>query len=573
MNPELRRWSWFCDTAKKSFFPLLLFSVLIWITQFWHSRTFGFYEDDYFRIPSALSMNFHQLLHFASKNIFYWGDVDGRPLHEILIYTLSNVGAKIGGLQGLYAIGFLIVCFNVFLFYFLLLRLSGSPQIALLGGIAFSLFPADTTRAFLTHSFGLQPSLGLLLLGFHLYLSGKTKLAYIPVVCTLFLYETTYLVFLVAPLLEHRYNKPKARRHALVMILVLALTVMVRRVVGEGRVAGTGVRELTLGLINIITGPITAVSMFVIRPVEACFKLNLEKVVLGLIVFVIVSIALSCHSGNRVEPEKVEVAASEDRPRIRRLFRVALLMLILSYPLTLTTIGFSVSGRGTRVHMAAALGASMVIACGGHLALGIGTLKKRQIASLAVASLCALLAVFGLTVQQDYTLAWSFQRSFWTELVTLCPDLKDGTVVLVESDGLPDNRQFLFAREKLEGVPDTRQIKFLAYPEIILQQLFQFPSSWQSPPLVYRLPLNWKMEQRSLNGMPLIDESVAEEVHRPGRAIEPSRAIFLRSSHGHLARICGSSGITPDMDDLENKCSITSSSAKKGVLYRYLIVR
>ena len=38
----------------------------------------------------------------------------------------------------------------------------------LIGALVYCLFSADTTQAFITHSLGLQPSLTLLLLAFHI---------------------------------------------------------------------------------------------------------------------------------------------------------------------------------------------------------------------------------------------------------------------------------------------------------------------------------------------------------------------------------------------------------------------
>lgn len=129
----------------------------------------------------------------------------------------------------------------------------------------------------------------------------------------------------------------------------------------------------------------------------------------------------------------------------RKQLLIGVVMLVLAYPLTMTTTGISVAGRGTRVHTAANLGASILCAwaCSLLLSRPISRIGKWGTAS-CVACFFGLLITFGLIVQHDYVLGWKEQREFWTELVALCPSLEDGDVIFVDPSDLPDTRQLLF---------------------------------------------------------------------------------------------------------------------------------
>ena len=117
-------------------------------------------------------------------------------------------------------------------------------------------------------------------------------------------------------------------------------------------------------------------------------------------------------------------------------------MLVLAYPLTFTVRAYAITGRDTRVHAAGVLGAGLFY---GSIMIAGLILAKRRPFRLGVAVLIAvwagMMTGFGLDVQRDYVRAWDLQQAFWARLVTLLPDVTDGTVVLVDPDVLEDTRQ------------------------------------------------------------------------------------------------------------------------------------
>ena len=124
---------------------LVLLAITTWIAHFWHSASFGLYEDDLGRFAHSMGMTWSE----------FWGALQnqGRPLHEGLINLFLLLGFKLGGLPGIYLIGYIILTVNAFLFYGLLKRLSNQQVFVVTGALAFCLFPADTTQALPTHFF------------------------------------------------------------------------------------------------------------------------------------------------------------------------------------------------------------------------------------------------------------------------------------------------------------------------------------------------------------------------------------------------------------------------------------
>jgi hypothetical protein len=361
------------------------------------------------------------------------------------------------------------------------------------------------------------------------------------------------------------------------MILVV---VILRLTTGEERIAGFGPLEGALFLANPLLGPLTSMAMFVYRPIETLMGLNASAIVPMSMTFIAIALVLL---GIRVDgqEEKIKLVPQkslhstcigEPFTTSIRLSLVGVLMLILAYPLTLTTLGFAVSGRGTRAHMAAVVGSSILFACISSTVIRRAAARgRKRIATLALSAWLALMVGFGLKVQHDYTLARNFQRLFWTDVVRLCPDLADGTVIFVDPTGLPDNRQFLFLRGQLEGVPDTRQIKFLEPVHFALQNIYRFPSVWKYPPIVYRMPMDWRELIQFDNSMPMIDEAVAREVRQSQQKVESTNAILLETSNGYLNRQSGPTLIAGHKVTLKTPSVLLSPVFSRGPLYKYLI--
>jgi hypothetical protein len=521
---------------------LLTLAPVIWLAHFLHSPQFGLYEDDWYRVPKALGIGWHGLWSLILASAMP-GPSQGRPLHPAFIYLFSFLGFKLDGLQGVYAIAFLILLSNALLFYSFLRRSFHNDQFAFLGALSFSLFPADTTQPFLTHALGLQPAITLLLIAFHCYLSGWKKRSYVLIFLTLFTYETTFLLFVAAPLIQRRPKKEIAR-HLAIMAIIFVCVVILRSITGEARVSHLGYRALLLGCFNMVVGPVMCVAMYVYRPIETLLTLKDQGALLLLWCWIGLTLILARLGFFTDRVDKVALSAREI-PTSPSAFRgsqqliVGLVMLVAAYPLTMTTTAIAVAGRGTRVHTCAVLGASLLLASACSAILSRPTSKPgRYLANLGVAGLFVLLMGFGLRVQQDYVLGWQEQRGFWTDLIALCPDLNDGDVIFVEPTALRDTRQLLFLRKSLTGIPDTRQIKSLDVLYSPLPQIYDFPGAWKAPPRVFRLPLNWKEQMFARNGeLRLLTIESGYSYFPTARTTLPSsKAIFLDTKGGHLNR-------------------------------------
>lgn len=133
----------------RCWFDIIFLAAIFWVARYFLSSQFGLYEDDITRIPDAFSMRLGDV--WDHLVFLMTRDYANRPLHEGFIYILSWIGWQVNGLWGTYWIGYLITVVNIGLFYLLLTRLH-SRLLGLLGGIAYALFSADTTQAYLTMS-------------------------------------------------------------------------------------------------------------------------------------------------------------------------------------------------------------------------------------------------------------------------------------------------------------------------------------------------------------------------------------------------------------------------------------
>jgi hypothetical protein len=481
--------------------PLLLAGTL-WVARYWHSPSFGLYEDDLTIIPRAVQMPLPELLRFVYDYIVHlYGHA--RPLSDSFIYLLSSLGWSLGRLQGIYAIGFAIELVNVLLFYALLRRLDPRPAFAAIGGLAYALFSADTTQAFLTHSLGLQPSLTLLLIALHAWLSNRKIWAYGLAFLILFSYESPFPVLLAAPLLALPSRDRMGKRllaHAAITGSILAVAVAIKALAGEERVAELGMAEAILTPLNhMLVGPAVSAATLVLRPVEAIIGWSPEVMAFTLVALAVIGWAIARHDPGPSDAWAAAIAWLKGKTRIRErasarglslstlsspgaprwlsLAAAGLAMWILAYPLTYTTRGYHIRGRPTRVHLAAGLGSSLVVASVAMaLVQSAATPTRRRWVLVALAAWFGSLTGYGLVLQADYTLAWRLEKDFWNRLLPLVRDVENGSVILIVPSGIRDTYQIAANTWNL--------------PEV-LPQIITFPPDWTDPPRVYRLAPDW----------------------------------------------------------------------------------
>ena len=554
--------------------PAVLLAT-VWVSDFLHSRDFGLYEDDFTFIPQAITMDLAELTKFIGSYLVHlYGH--GRPLSDSLISLFSFLGWRIAGLAGIYLIGYSIVALNVFLFYSILRR-RGSEFAALAGGLAFALFPADTTQPFLTHSLGLQPSLTFLLLATLAYLSGRRTAAYLLALGSLFCYETVFPVFLAVPLLTGRYDRGMARellRHALLGGVMLTAAVVLRWIVGETRVAGLEFPAVLLTPIrHVAVGPLVTLGTYFLRPFQAIGALSTEILVLtalGLLAY------FAQLNRSRAEPAVMAHAplrqlikgglrslfsdSQDSAAPIRREMQLlcsGLAMLLLAYPLTFNIRSFSISGRDTRVHLAAVIGSSLLVA--GLVSLVthfIDSKRGRRVITLLLATWLSLLLAFGLTVQGDYVRAWQAQQAFWSELVHLIPDSPEGTVILIEPAGLRDFEQIGANTWNLPR---------------LLDQIYQFPPDWEEPPRVFRLVPGWQERIGGPDGMFSLIEQTVTAPPSLYREVFSGDAILIETTSGRLTRRTAALALDEASFPLKPESSPSHLAQSPGFLYPLLL--
>ncbi len=560
----------------KTLFALLFLAAIFWVSRYWHFKDFGLYEDDLTEIPKVMVMNGSEYFQLLTGDLL---DLHphGRPLHNSFIYTFAFIGSG-ESFHALYLFGFIIGALNVFLFYGLLKRLF-DHSLAFIGGIAFALFSADTTQAFLTHSFALRISLIFLLLALHSYLSRRRWLAYLFAILILFTYETPFFVVLAAPLLSVSWDRKLFKElivNSIALFVIIGCVYIFRSVVGVYRMVGVSFPEVvTTPILHMIQGPIVSMGTYLYRPFQALISLNVEVFVASVAAFIIFNLVFI-----RIRPKGWEEVKhfllNFDRKSLRiilrerkipfdvpdslmRLFKLSLVggvMLVLAYPLTFTIRAYAISGRDTRVHAVAVIGASTLWACVGWFLLSIGeVLNKRRTVVVLLAGLFALLLGFGFVVQEEYVTAWEYQKAFWTELLPLIPDVDEGDVILVEPDGLKDTQQIAANTWNLRRV---------------LDQIYAFPLEWEEPPRVYRLAPWWRDVDAGGDGLFAVNKSTVLAPGPQPRVVPCTDVILIETSSGSMTRR------TDPMDiHGESHCwkaiLTTDTQHEKNILYNFLI--
>ncbi len=517
---------------------VILLAAVFWIVRYWHSLHFGLYEDDLTIIPTAFNLSFGQLMRFLFSYVVEFQG-QGRPLHHSFIYLFSWLGWHTAGLWGPYLFGYLLGALNASLFY-LLLRRVFDPAAALLGGLAYVLFSADTTQAYLTLSLGVQPSVTFVFLACHAYLSNKRILAYILAFLVLLGYETPFLIFLAAPLLQKGWNRRLLARlgaHALILAGMLALIYLARlNWSGVGGVLDLGPGQMIgVSLTHLLIGPAVSLGTYGYRPLQAIQGLDLEvalAALLALAAFLALLYRLPVAGGleagalwKALRQPAVRRALPEEARMLGRMLVTGAVMLLMAYPLTFTVRAYAISGRDTRVHLAGAAGAAILVAAATLALIHLTARAPRAWRLLSrglVALELALMVGYGFVIQRDYVQAWQYQRQFWTELVPLIPDAGQGTVILVDPAALHDTRQI--------------GANYWNLPRV-LYQLFTFPEEYESVPLVHRLEWGWQDALVGQDGRIRVDAATVYSVAGYYGEYEARDVILIRAEGGRLVRV------------------------------------
>lgn len=554
----------------------LLIAIVFWAARHIHHSGFGFYEDDFTLVVWAMKSPWPEVWDFVYGLLTQFGG-QGRPLQHSLIAILAYAAGRFGGIITAQWLSYSIVTLNCILFYLLLKKIF-NRNYAILGVLAYSLFSADTTQAFVYHALGLQQSLTFFILASFAYLSGKRVFSYLLILGTLLSYETPYLAFILVPLLERRLAKSKLREvlfHTLILLSMFLGVVGLRLMTSEGRVAALTFPDLiTVPLSHMIQGPIVALGTFIYRPIQSIQHLNIEMILLLAVVFPVFSWVLLklkfANNGNPSSPsdtnatyDQNEIASGLRRKFIKwkekeevafsiRLALIGIGMLILAYPFTFTIRAYALSGRDTRVHFGAVIGAAIVWASVWYLVLSFAErYRKKKIVAFTLAAIFSLLLAFGLVIQWDYLKAWRLQQDFWSGVVEFVPDLADGTVILVDPEGLDDT---IYIDANTWNLP------------LIMGYIYEFPADWQSPPRVHRLLPDWR-DRVLLNS----SEIKAVDYKWEYVVVPWKDAVILETDDGRIVRRLESVELDGATYDLKKPENDQTTKFPKGYLYDVLL--
>lgn len=533
----------------------LTIALITWIAHFWYFNHLGLYEDDYAFIGNILTMDFSRFVD-SVKNMnlaFFQGRVVG---FNILFFSAYFAG-KLGGLPLIYISAYLLALTNNILFYLFLQRLWNQPIFVLTGTLAFTLFPADNTRAFLTH-IHILPALTFLLLAFLSYLNDKKFWSYLLITASFLSYETCFLLFITAPFLT---KKPQSEifkeliKHLFILGTIFLVVLILRKLTGDGRVGDLDIATaISTPIRQIITGPFVCLGTFVYRPWQTLHNLRGELLIfvpLSLLMLLWLFLQNSRFSG---------LNSGENWPIIKQLSLLGISLLFLAYPLTFTVPATLISGRDSRVHAAAVVGASILGGILGYLIVYLAnSYRQKNLAALLLATYFSLLIGFGIIVQQQNKLSWKYQQAFWADVIQLAPDLNDGQVILVDAPSLPWGSQlYPFA---------------WSMPSVV-GQLYQFPWQWKNVPKLYKLNPDWQLKIAANGEIALNNDNGLLFFYypwEPARQVKTSEIILLQEKDGKLVRTTTPIVAGAKKFSFKPLTNSTINSFDKGYLYDYLI--
>lgn len=559
---QLRR-SFQFNQFKPYFQVIILIAWVNFVAHFWQYQNLGLYEDDHFRFPQYMTNSWPMVWLQIKTFILNPATVQGRPLHESFILLAAYFGAKLGGIDKIYLIAYLLSIINAGLMFVWVKLSTKNTFIALLSCLVFILFPTDTNQIWLTSAFGLRTSLTFLFVALIFYFKGKSSIAYLLMFLSLFCYETIYFIFIFAPLLAPSQADIKSKIkpfifNLLILIGLFALAIAIRKISGESRVNDLNyVDAIKMGGSQIFLGMGSILRSFPAAINDVFNSQNHQK-------WPIIAAGLGMGGSYALllqSTQHKDFRQPLNRP-IYHYLLIALGMMIVSYPLNLTVAGDRIEGVYSRVHMGASVGFSLLFACLIYqIFLSLKNYYFRQVTLLLTSLLIFLLINFGYVVQQDYADNWRNQQQFWQTLMPLIADADNGDLVLVEGEALNDRNS-----KQIRGTDWTTPP--------ILANIFQFPPYELPPPRVYLLANDWQAKTLDRQESFLLTSTnlVASPSHTPIPDRLPitnlKQIILIKSANNQMRRV-SSDTVQGIPLNFKSTSAPNLSKLEPGVLFNY----
>jgi hypothetical protein len=395
-----------------------------------------------------------------------------------------------------------------------------------------------------------------------LYLSGRPLFAILLSIGSLITYESPYPVYLALPLLAYPWDKKlpkKLLRHGVHWVAFVIVVIGLRLYLGEGRMIttfGSGVGLLTSLkqiALSFVIGPATALWSFIRGPIyvfghwQPVYFIVLLAAGIGTIFLLWL---------NRPGHEEAAPEKSLDQTALIRLILTALIMLVLAYTFSFTHYPpTALNGRMTSVHLAASVGAALLLA--GLYEVVRRAVRRQSLKIVLTGGLVlflAVLSVYQYSIQKDYVQAWQNQKVFWWGVLTEAPDIEDGEILAALSDNLPETH-FILSHSWADP--------------LILPQIYHFPADWERQPRLYIFTEYEKTIRLRTNGSGQ-DEILSYQWVPHWVSIPKAGLIALDWQDGRMVRQFGVWEVDGGMMPLKDRGQATRADFVKAPLFHIM---
>lgn len=463
-------------SAYKDLTIYFFYAIVIFLAFYLKFGSFGLYEDDYWYLAIPANSDWNEFVQFIKAQLVNTVENRGRYIGAVFPFLLSYLTYHVGGLKFVYLFGVLLVAVNSLLIY-KILKKAFPVNLAIIAGLIFSLYPADTTKALIVHIYNLNTSLLCALGGLLLFLNNRKVLGYFVAFLSMLNYENAFLPFVLAPLLATLNWDKKLIRNLIVHWLIIGayfiLLVFLRKTSGEVTINNIETSQFIYNTMkSLVLGPLTAALAFFIAIYESISNFN--QVYFNVIAtFILIGLGSCLYFSDSI---KISLNSNDlkdysiNRTVILKTFCIAITLTVIGYAFGFSHEPFVFKGRMTSVHFGGALGMSLLAASiiyFVYIYLKNNLLKKFYIVFFSL--FMSFLAGYGMIIQNDYIKSWNLQKKFWSKVIELCPDVKENTLILVMKK---NTRETDYALSYSWASP------------LILENLYEFPYEWKRKPKV-----------------------------------------------------------------------------------------